>query len=213
MQIYTHTHKQYVYYFFKVSSQYISLFKKILSIFMYFSLFFYIYRYLQVLMIIGGTCIVSMAKKAKKEGDASSLTGVIFVALSLICDGLTGGLQKRLKQQAYEMGLKIKPYEMMFWTNWFMMLSSLLIAAGKQELIPGYLFISNNPELLIKIAQFAACSAIGQSFIFFTLANFEPLVCSTVNNFLYFFLYMLLFEYVCKTYAPPPSLCLYMFNL
>jgi hypothetical protein len=37
-------------------------------------------------MIIGGTCIVSMAKKAKKE-DASSTIGVAFIALSLMCDG------------------------------------------------------------------------------------------------------------------------------
>ena len=31
-----------------------------------------------------------------------------------------------------------------------------------------------------KVMQFAACSALGQSAIFFTIANFDPLVCSTL---------------------------------
>ena len=32
------------------------------------------------------------------------------------------------------------------------------------------------------MAKFAACSALGQSAIFFTLANFDPLVCTTVTT-------------------------------
>jgi UDP-galactose transporter B1 len=139
-------------------------------------------EYVQVLMIIGGTCIVSLAKKSKSAQDVSSTLGVAFVALSLICDGLTGGLQKRLKQNTIEMGVKIKSYDMMFWTNGFMMLSALMLSIFKQELIPGFNFLVNNPSLLTKIASFAACSAMGQTFIFFTLANFEPLVCTTVTT-------------------------------
>jgi len=138
-------------------------------------------EYLQVMLIIGGTCVVSMAKKSKNQS-ASSGAGLAFIALSLICDGLTGGLQKRLKQATIEMGIKIKPYDMMFWTNWFMMLSGILLATAQNQLIPGFNFIMNNPDLLSKIASFALCSAIGQSFIFFTLANFEPLVCTTVTT-------------------------------
>jgi UDP-galactose transporter B1 len=30
--------------------------------------------------------------------------------------------------------------------------------------------------------KFSACSAIGQSFIFYTVATFDPLVCSTVTT-------------------------------
>lgn len=33
-----------------------------------------------------------------------------------------------------------------------------------------------------KVFQFAACSAIGQSAIFFTIANFDPLICTTVTT-------------------------------
>ena len=53
-------------------------------------------EYAQVLAIIGGTCLVSMAKK-KKAGGASSSMGLVFILLSLTCDGIVGGLQKKLK--------------------------------------------------------------------------------------------------------------------
>ena len=36
--------------------------------------------------------------------------------------------------------------------------------------------------ILNKILAFAACSALGQSFIFYTIANFDPLVCTTVTT-------------------------------
>ena len=36
--------------------------------------------------------------------------------------------------------------------------------------------------ILRDIASFAACSAVGQSFIFYTISNFEPLVCTTVTT-------------------------------
>ena len=53
-------------------------------------------EYSQVLAIIGGTCLVSMAKKKKAGGSSSSL-GLVFILLSLTCDGIVGGLQKKLK--------------------------------------------------------------------------------------------------------------------
>eukprot|EP00587_Corethron_hystrix_P007460 CAMPEP_0113315038 /NCGR_PEP_ID=MMETSP0010_2-20120614/10870_1 /TAXON_ID=216773 ORGANISM="Corethron hystrix, Strain 308" /NCGR_SAMPLE_ID=MMETSP0010_2 /ASSEMBLY_ACC=CAM_ASM_000155 /LENGTH=250 /DNA_ID=CAMNT_0000171467 /DNA_START=101 /DNA_END=850 /DNA_ORIENTATION=+ /assembly_acc=CAM_ASM_000155 len=69
--------------------------------------------YLQVVAIIGGTAIVSMDKS--KSGTANSIAGVFFIIVSLICDGLTGGVQKRLKAEAAEMGKVPKSYDFMFW--------------------------------------------------------------------------------------------------
>ena len=43
-------------------------------------------EYSQVLAIIGGTCLVSMAKK-KAPGGPSSVLGLVFIMLSLTCDG------------------------------------------------------------------------------------------------------------------------------
>merc|ERR1711871_638301 len=46
----------------------------------------------------------------------------------------------------------------------------------------GMRFCAANPLVLGKITRFAACSAVGQSFIFYTIANFDPLVLSTVTT-------------------------------
>ena len=137
-------------------------------------------EYMQVAMIIAGTCLVSM-KKGKKGGDSSAL-GVAMVFLSLTCDGLTGGMQKRIKGESAAKGVKAKPYDFMFWTNWFMLWTAVAVSVLTGEVGKGLAFTTSNPEILKDIALFSACSAAGQSFIFYTIANFEPLVCSTVTT-------------------------------
>eukprot|EP00957_Ditylum_brightwellii_P201538 15326115-Ditylum_brightwellii.AAC.1 len=75
-------------------------------------------------------------------------------------DGVTGGLQKRLKADMNKVGIKPKPYDFMFWTNLYMMIVAIFIS-----------FV---------LGEFT--QAIGQSFIFYTVAHFDPLVCSTVTT-------------------------------
>lgn len=137
-------------------------------------------EYLSVAAIIGGTCIVSMGKKS--SGPASSPLGIVFIALSLACDGITGGVQNRLKQKSKALGVTAKPYDFMFWTNLYMAITAGAFAFFLGEIIPGVKFCVDNPVIFNKILKFAVCSAIGQSFIFYTIANFDPLVCTTVTT-------------------------------
>ena len=138
-------------------------------------------EYLQVAAIIGGTAIVSMGKK-KGGGTASSVMGVVYIVMSLVLDGVTAGFQKRLKTETAKVGVKPKPYDYMFWTNLFMCITAIVIAGGLGEINAGVAFCVANPEILNKIIKFALCSAVGQSFIFYTIANFDPLVLSTVTT-------------------------------
>jgi UDP-galactose transporter B1 len=138
-------------------------------------------EYLQVAAIIGGTAVVSMGKK-KGGGDASTSMGVFYICMSLVLDGVTAGFQKRLKTETSKVGVKPKPYDFMFWTNLFMCLTAIVIASGLGEVNAGYQFLVENPEVMSKIIKFAICSAVGQSFIFYTIANFDPLVLSTVTT-------------------------------
>merc|ERR1712066_1042729 len=46
----------------------------------------------------------------------------------------------------------------------------------------GLEFVWENKEVLEKIVKFSLCSAFGQSFIFYTIANFDPLVLSTITT-------------------------------
>eukprot|EP00557_Chaetoceros_sp_GSL56_P014524 CAMPEP_0176485968 /NCGR_PEP_ID=MMETSP0200_2-20121128/5321_1 /TAXON_ID=947934 /ORGANISM="Chaetoceros sp., Strain GSL56" /LENGTH=327 /DNA_ID=CAMNT_0017882645 /DNA_START=594 /DNA_END=1577 /DNA_ORIENTATION=- len=136
-------------------------------------------EYLQVAAIIGGTAIVSMGKK---KGGSNSLLGVVYIILSLALDGVTAGFQKRLKASTAKVGVKPKPYDFMFWTNLFMCLTAAVVALGLGEFTSGLAFCTANPEILSKIVKFSLCSAVGQSFIFYTIANFDPLVLSTVTT-------------------------------
>merc|ERR1712151_351739 len=83
--------------------------------------------YLQVGSIIASTVMVSMNKKSK-PGQTSSLLGIVFICSSLLLDGVTGGVQDALKAKCKELGKKALPYEMMFWTNFFMMIVAIIVS-------------------------------------------------------------------------------------
>jgi UDP-galactose transporter B1 len=80
------------------------------------------------------------------------------------------------------LGVNAKPYDFMFWTNLYMGITAAVFAAALGELTSGVQFCLSNPVIFEKILKFAVCSAIGQSFIFYTIANFDPLVCTTVTT-------------------------------
>lgn len=137
-------------------------------------------EYASVAAIILGTCIVSMG--GKKSDKASSSLGLAFILLSLACDGITGGLQDRIKKKTAAAGLKVKPYDMMFWTNLFMGITALVVSLVIGDLQSGIKFCLENPVVLEKILKFAVCSAVGQSFIFYTISEFNSLICTTVTT-------------------------------
>lgn len=138
-------------------------------------------EYLQVALIIGGTAVVSMGKK-KGGGSSSSIMGVAYIILSLVLDGVTAGFQKKLKAETKKIGVTPKPYDFMFWTNLYMCLTAIVISGALGEVGTGLAYCTSNPEILEKIVKFAICSAVGQSFIFYTIANFDPLILSTVTT-------------------------------
>jgi solute carrier family 35 (UDP-galactose transporter), member B1 len=137
-------------------------------------------EYASVVAIILGTTIVSIGKKS--SGKASSALGIAFVMMSLACDGITGGVQNRLKAESKARKITPGPYDFMFWTNLFMGLTAAVFALAFGELGTGVAFCVANPIIFSKILKFAVCSAIGQSFIFYTISNFDPLVCTTVTT-------------------------------
>lgn len=136
-------------------------------------------EYASVAAIIGGTVMVSLGKKSS---EASSPLGLLFIGLSLTMDGLTGGLQKKIKTKNKELGVTAKPYDFMLWINAFMLVTASILSLALGDFFSGIDFALANPVVLSKIVKFALCSAVGQSFIFYTIANFDPLVCTTVTT-------------------------------
>jgi len=151
-------------------------------------------EYLTVAAIITGTVVVSMDSKKAKGKQEDSLWGLLFIVLSLTFDGVVGGMQNRLKKATKEaIGRDCKPYDMMFWTNLVMAAVSIFIAflpfkldatmaATKPEFYSSLAYVQANPEILQKVLLFSVASAAGQSFIFYTIANFDSLTCTTVTT-------------------------------
>jgi len=122
-------------------------------------------------------------------GSDSESLGLLCLGLSLLCDGLTGGTQDAMKEGYAQTTLlktgtkqKLQPYDYMFFTNIAMLLIAVGTALGLDQFHGGVAFVLGNSEVAVKLAKFCACSALGQSAIFFTLANFDPLLCTTVTT-------------------------------
>lgn len=117
-----------------------------------------------------------------KKGGESTFSGVICILLSLVMDGVTGGVQKRLKADMARIGVAPKPYDFMLYTNLTMAAIAFVISLAIGDFRQGWNFCQAHPRVLTLLIQFSCCSAIGQSFIFYTVAHFDPLVCSTVTT-------------------------------
>jgi len=142
-------------------------------------------EYCHVIAIVAGTALVSMGSQksgGSKADKGSSYLGLAFLILALVCDGVVGGTQKRLKHALGEKGMKEKSFEMQFLTNLYMCLTAVVFAVLMNEFIPAYYFIMANPAIFWGVVNFAVCSAIGQGFIFFVISEFDPLVCTTVTT-------------------------------
>lgn len=80
-------------------------------------------------------------------------------------------VQKRLKTKLKAVGVVLKPYEFMLWTNLAMGCIAFVVSLSVGDLSRGAAFLFANPAVTSKIVKFAACSACGQSFIFYTIGE------------------------------------------
>jgi len=137
--------------------------------------------YLHVGLIVSGTAAVGTAGKSK-PGASSSYQGLAFLVLALFCDGIVGGTQKGLKAKLKAKHMKERNFEMQFLTNLYMMLTAIVFTFLMSEFRTGCAFLLDNPAIFYKIIRFAACSAVGQAFIFYMISTFDPLVCTAVTT-------------------------------
>merc|ERR1711907_226477 len=70
----------------------------------------------------------------------------------------------------------------MMFTNAMMLVVAFATSLVLDQFWGGIDFVMANPDILGPVLRFSLCSAIGQSAIFFTMANFDPLVTTTVTT-------------------------------
>lgn len=108
--------------------------------------------------------------------------GELLLLLSLAMDGVTGAIQERMKTD-YQTKSGHMMFKMNLWSTFYLTIAT--VATG--ELWKFHSFILRHPALIYDISLFASLSAIGQLFIFLTVAEFGPLPCSIVTTTRKFF--------------------------
>ncbi|UJR37095.1 hypothetical protein I4U23_029799 [Adineta vaga] len=143
-------------------------------------------KYLYVLLIVFGV-ILFMYKEPKEtakaldEGEIFGI-GEFLLFVSLIFDGLTGGIQDRIREKH-----KVQAYHMMFSMNLWSCLWSFIGVLATGEFYGFIDFLQTYPNTISNILLLGLTGAIGQNFIFLTIEWFGPLTCSIVTTTRKFF--------------------------
>lgn len=135
----------------------------------------------QASAIVGGTSVVTLSEGGGK-GKQSSLAGLLLIAGALSCDGLVGGIQKRLKAETKRQKQELKPYDLMFWTNFWMAIAALGFAIIRSEFREGWTYCRKNPTIFKDVFKFGLFGAFGQASIFYTIANFDSVTCTAITT-------------------------------
>jgi UDP-galactose transporter B1 len=164
------------------------------------------YKYLVVAVVTLGVSVFTLynpstskksAKHASKTGaDANKLFGLALLAVNLLFDGLTNTVQDQIftRFRGFTGPQMMCAQNIMctLLTTIYLLLSPYLAAtplASSVGLTPGsagelsdaLTFVKAFPSVGIDVLCFAACGAIGQVFIFHTLAHFSSLLLVTVT--------------------------------
>ncbi|XP_046846944.1 solute carrier family 35 member B1-like [Xenia sp. Carnegie-2017] len=142
-------------------------------------------KYLFVLMIVCGVALFLYKDKKQKTDQHSDMMigfGEILLLVSLTLDGMTGATQDKMRTEHH-----IKSHHMMQKINIcsFLILGTGIVFTG--EIWKSIAFCQRHPSVLPNMLSFSIASALGQNFIFITVATFGPLTCSIVTTTRKFF--------------------------
>uniref|UniRef100_A0A0R3RJZ7 WD_REPEATS_REGION domain-containing protein n=1 Tax=Elaeophora elaphi TaxID=1147741 RepID=A0A0R3RJZ7_9BILA len=133
-----------------------------------------------VLMIVFGVGLFLYKEKANTTVGKSAFSlgfGELLLLISLAMDGTTAAMQDRIRQQH-----KANAHSMMYYMNLFSSLYLLIGLLMTGELFDFVVFVQSYPKVIMQLFTLAIASALGQFFIFKTVAEFGPLTCSIVTT-------------------------------
>ncbi|CAI6333187.1 unnamed protein product [Periconia digitata] len=163
-----------------------------------------VYKYLVVACVTLGVAVFTLynpstAKKAAKKGvsaDASKTLGLFLLGINLLFDGLTNTVQDHIfttfKGFTGPQMMCAQNIMSTLLTVAYLVLSPYLAAtplgsavglspSSGGELKEALAFVTTYPAVGWDVLAFAACGAVGQVFIFHTLAHFSSLLLVTVT--------------------------------
>ncbi|KAI9862681.1 MAG: UDP-galactose transporter [Trichoglossum hirsutum] len=160
-----------------------------------------LYKYAVVAAVTAGVAVFTLyhpsSRKGKKTGAAAernSAWGLFLLSINLLLDGLTNSTQDHIfKTHRYFSGPQMMCVQNLLatlFTSSYLLLAPALgatslgtwlgIDAGN-EFGDALRFIGRHPRVGWDVLGFAACGAVGQVFIFYTLSHFSSLLLVTVT--------------------------------
>ena len=131
-------------------------------------------------LLVTGTVMLSLGSSNNKASDSSnSAMGIACVLFSLAMDGCTGGLQKQLKRDT---GVPLGTYDFILFTHLTMLSIALVVSLATGDLLKGFFYIRQEPSVALLVTELSTVSVVGQCFIFYLIAHFDPAVCATITT-------------------------------
>jgi UDP-galactose transporter B1 len=134
-------------------------------------------------IITTGIVIFNLTEgKSKKADSDTSLIGIAAILVSLFCDGLLGTKQGEIKK-------KYNPsqWDQMESLNKWAGLICLTVSIVSFQMGGFIKYVMENPLVIKDLILLAVLGTFGQVFIFYTIANFSPLILSIVTTTRKFF--------------------------
>lgn len=141
--------------------------------------------YLYACAIVFGTTLLSLSRSSSSstaQQQHTTTLGIVMILLSLAADGATAGLQRKMITGNQDLKEQPKSYDFLLYTNLAMAVLAFFIAIATGDLFDGYAFLEERPGLSIMISQLCMCSAVGQVFVFYIIANFSPQMCAIITT-------------------------------
>ncbi|KAL2053914.1 hypothetical protein ABVK25_005843 [Lepraria finkii] len=156
-----------------------------------------LYKYLVVALVTTGVSVFTLyhpssSSKKSSPSNNSSVWGLSLLGINLLFDGLTNSTQDHIfsTYRSYTGPQMMVAQNVLstLLTTLYLLLSPLIPptpftpkGTDPSEFSAAHSFIQRNPAVLPAILSFAACGAIGQIFIYYTLSRFSSLMLVTVT--------------------------------
>lgn len=105
--------------------------------------------------------ILFVYKEEKNDEHENNILGLLLVGMSLLADGVLGGIEERIRQKTKPTALNI-----MYAINMFSAIILLVIVVASQEIFSFITFVEKYPVVLYRIGAAALVGSFGQIFIF-----------------------------------------------
>lgn len=135
------------------------------------------FEYLVAVGVTAGAATFKLSETNDAPVKNTELWGIILIIAYMALDSFTSNWQSKVFKQ-----YQVSSTAMMLYANLFSSTFTALGLVVTMEISKVYLFLVQNPSVILHICTMAVCSAIGQLFIFYTIKRYGPLVFATIQT-------------------------------